>query len=172
MIVADTRTGVQVAAATGSAEKADWGLGGVLGGAGSSSGAVLGLGAYENTAEGKVVAASFLDNYNQVVRAVRNQPQLQRASMNVAQETPPPQPPVAVPQVPAAPAGFTRGDVLRGKIGGVKVYAQPSEKSRVVATLARGDEVLFTGQERDGFLNVQRDKATGWVEKDFVVKVQ
>src|SRR5207247_3682583 len=75
MLLADARSGLQVAAAEGSAKKADFRLGGLLGGAGV---AVAGLGGYEKTAEGKIIAASFADNYNGIVRAVRNNPSLQR----------------------------------------------------------------------------------------------
>lgn len=182
LIVADTRSGLQVTAASGSAEKADWGLGGVLGGAGSSSLGAVGLGAYENTAEGKVVAASFLDNYNQVVRSVRDSPQLQRSTQSVAQSLAQQAAPATVDRSqtlvsaaaiqPLAAAGFTKGDVLKGKIGGVRVYAQSSEKSRLIGTLSKSDEVLYTGQERDGFLNIQGDKINGWVDKAFVTKAQ
>jgi curli biogenesis system outer membrane secretion channel CsgG len=74
MLVTDSRSGVQVAAAEGSSKKADLRLGvGVFGG-----GAAGGLGGYANTNEGKVIAASLMDNYNNVVKSVRSQPSLQR----------------------------------------------------------------------------------------------
>lgn len=64
----DNRSGVQLAAAEGSASKTDFGLVGALFG-GSAGG---GAGGYTNTAEGKVLVAAFTDSYNQLVRAVRN----------------------------------------------------------------------------------------------------
>jgi curli biogenesis system outer membrane secretion channel CsgG len=67
MLVGDVRSGVQVAAADGHAKKTDFRIG-VLGFAGGAAGAV---GGYTNTNEGKVIAASFLDNYNAIVRAMR-----------------------------------------------------------------------------------------------------
>ncbi|NKE67294.1 peptidoglycan-binding protein [Ramlibacter sp. RBP-2] len=68
LTLVDNRSGVQVAAAEGSAKNADFGLGGlVAGGAGA-----VGLGGYTNTPQGKVVAAAFLNAYNQLVQAVRN----------------------------------------------------------------------------------------------------
>src|SRR5690606_1593920 len=74
MLVTDSRTGVQVAAAEGSARKADLRLGvGVFGG-----GAAGGFGGYGNTNEGKIIAASLMDNYNNIVRSVRGQPSLHR----------------------------------------------------------------------------------------------
>lgn len=66
LMLIDNRSGVQVSAATGSAKNYDfggfagiWGLG-------------LGAGGYTDTPEGKVISASFLDSYNNMVRALRN----------------------------------------------------------------------------------------------------
>ena len=61
MLVSDTRSGVQVAAAEGSAKKADLALGGFLAGRGA------GGGGYQSTAEGKMIAASLTDNFNNIV---------------------------------------------------------------------------------------------------------
>jgi len=63
----DHRSGVQVAASEGSASKTDFGALGQL--AGGSGGARLG--GYSNTAEGKVIAAAFMDAFNQMVRSLR-----------------------------------------------------------------------------------------------------
>ncbi|HYP82468.1 CsgG/HfaB family protein [Variovorax sp.] len=63
----DNRSGVQVAASEGSASKTDFGaMGAVFGGSGAG-----GAGGYTNTAQGKVIAAAFMDAYNQMVRSVR-----------------------------------------------------------------------------------------------------
>jgi curli biogenesis system outer membrane secretion channel CsgG len=68
LIMDDNRSGVQVVAATGSAESEDFGgLGGLAGGAGAGA-----IGAYSNTPQGKVVVASFVDAYNNLVKAVRD----------------------------------------------------------------------------------------------------
>jgi len=67
LTLVDNRSGVQVAAAEGSAAKMDFNLAGVLRGASGAAGA----GAYSNTEQGKVVAAAFADAYNQMVKAVR-----------------------------------------------------------------------------------------------------
>ena len=64
----DNRSGVQLAAAEGSAKNVDFGAMGAL--FGSSAGG--GLGGYSNTAEGKVIVAAFTDSYNNLVRAVKN----------------------------------------------------------------------------------------------------
>ncbi|MDP3958139.1 MAG: CsgG/HfaB family protein [bacterium] len=162
MMVADTRSGVQVAAAQGSAEKADFGLGGLFVGGGAASV----LGAYENTAEGKVVSASFLDDWNSVVRGMRGNPALQRAGAAPSQASA-----AAGTEKKGAPgASFERGDVLVGKIGGVKLFAAPSESSGPVDTLARADQVIFLGKEENGFLNVQGERTSGWADKLFLKK--
>ncbi|MCP1374822.1 peptidoglycan-binding domain-containing protein [Dyella lutea] len=67
LMLTDTRSGVQVAIAQGSAKNTDFGFGGLFGGAG----AVGAAGAYAKTPQGKVIAAAFLDSYNQMVKAVR-----------------------------------------------------------------------------------------------------
>ncbi|PIE64460.1 MAG: peptidoglycan-binding protein [Desulfobacterales bacterium] len=64
----DNRSGVQLAAAEGSARNVDMGgIGGLIGG-----GLGIGGGGYTNTAEGKVLVASFTDSFNNMVRALRN----------------------------------------------------------------------------------------------------
>lgn len=68
LLLTDNRSGIQLAAAEGSAKNWDVGLlagffGGGAGGAGS---------AFSNTPQGKVLTASFMDSYNQLVKAVRN----------------------------------------------------------------------------------------------------
>ncbi|MFN3376105.1 MAG: peptidoglycan-binding protein [Burkholderiaceae bacterium] len=63
----DHRSGVQVAASEGSAAKTDFGaIGQLMGGSGGAR-----LGGYSNTAEGKVIAAAFMDAFNQMVRSLR-----------------------------------------------------------------------------------------------------
>lgn len=68
LIMIDNRSGVQLAAAEGSAKNYDFNLvGGMFGG-----GAGGGAGAYTNTPEGKILTAAFMDSYNKLVKAVRN----------------------------------------------------------------------------------------------------
>jgi hypothetical protein len=64
----DNRSGVQVAASEGSASKTDFG--GFLSLAGGSGAGALG--GYTNTAQGKVIAAAFMDAFNQMVVSLRN----------------------------------------------------------------------------------------------------
>jgi curli biogenesis system outer membrane secretion channel CsgG len=68
LTLVDNRSGVQIAAAEGSASKTDWG--GFAGLLGSRAGG--GLGGYTNTPQGKVIAGAFMDAYNQMVRSLRS----------------------------------------------------------------------------------------------------
>ncbi|MFT5730396.1 MAG: curli biogenesis system outer membrane secretion channel CsgG [Desulforhopalus sp.] len=62
----DNRSGVQLAAAEGSAKNVDMGaLGGIL-----ASGIGISGGGYSNTAEGKVIIAAFTDSFNNMVSAL------------------------------------------------------------------------------------------------------
>lgn len=64
----DNRSGVQLAAAEGSASNVDFGaLGGAFTGVAGAS-----LGGYSKTPEGKVIVSAFTDSYNNLVKAVRN----------------------------------------------------------------------------------------------------
>lgn len=68
LLMVDNRSGVQLAAAEGSAKNTDFGAFGALFGGGGFGSA----GGYSNTPEGKILIASFMDSYNNVVKAVRN----------------------------------------------------------------------------------------------------
>ncbi len=159
MLVADARSGIQVAAAEGSTKKADLRLGAGLFGGGVGAAA----GGYGNTNEGKIIAAAFMDNYNKVVGVVRGDPSLQRNVGTLKEEA-------AAGGTRKAGSVFNEGDVVGPKISGIKLYAQPDETSKVVATLARGDELLIDGEEKDGFVKVQGAAASGWVKITMIAK--
>jgi len=163
MLVADARSGVQVAAAEGSASKADFNLGGFLGGFGGGGGGGAALGGYTNTNEGKVIVASFADNYNNVVRAVRGNPSLQRDVGTLSQEA-------AAGGKTKAGSVFNEGDVLRPKIASVRLMAQPADAAPVVTTLNKGEEMIFLGKEEEGYLQVETGKGSGWVKKILIVR--
>jgi curli biogenesis system outer membrane secretion channel CsgG len=159
MLVSDARTGVQVAAAEGSAQKADLSLGGFMYG----SSAAGGLGGYSSTDEGKVIAASLADNYNNIVRAVRGQPSLHRDVGSLTQEA------AAGGQQGAGPS-FIAGDVLWPKINNVKVMTEPNDASAIVARLPKNEEMIFMGAEQDGFVQVETGQGGGWVKKILVTR--
>jgi len=159
MLVADSRSGVQVAAAEGSTKKADLRLGGLLFGGGGGAGA----GGYGNTNEGKIIAAAFMDNYNNVVKVVRNDTSLQRNVGTLKQEA-------AAGGKTRVGAVFNEGDVLMPKIANVKLLADASDTAKAIATLGRGEELVVTGGEKDGFIQVQGATGSGWVKIVLVQK--
>jgi curli biogenesis system outer membrane secretion channel CsgG len=67
LLLVDNRSGIQLAAAEGSAQNWDVGMMGSFfhNGLASANG-------FSNTPQGKVLAASFMDSYNQLVKSVRN----------------------------------------------------------------------------------------------------
>jgi curli biogenesis system outer membrane secretion channel CsgG len=68
LLMIDNRSGVQLAAAEGSAKNYDFSLfGGIFGGGGGGA-----AGGYTNTPEGKILTAAFMDSYNKLVIATRN----------------------------------------------------------------------------------------------------
>jgi curli biogenesis system outer membrane secretion channel CsgG len=152
LLVADVRSSLQVAAAEGKATKTDFGIGGWLG--------LGGAGGFTSTPEGKMVAAGFLDNYNKIVLQIRDQPQLIRShsasgDANAAGST-------------RAEAPQAAGQVLQPKIANVKVHAQASRESRVLATLQRGDELIASGEVKDGFVFIDSANVSGWVQRTLV----
>jgi curli biogenesis system outer membrane secretion channel CsgG len=68
LLLIDNRSGVQLAAAEGSAKNFDFSLFGGMFGDGVGGGA----GGYTSTPEGKILTAAFMDSYNKLVRVVRN----------------------------------------------------------------------------------------------------
>lgn len=159
MLVSDSRSGVQVASAEGSSKKADLALGAALFGGGAGGG----FGGYGNTNEGKIVAASFADNYNNIVRTIRNDPTLVRDVGTLAQEA-------AAGGSTKAGAVYNEGDVLYPKIAGVKIMGSAAEAGKAVATLDKGEELIYMGAEENGFLKVESGKGGGWVKKILVTK--
>ena len=153
LLIADVRSGIQVAAAEGKASKTEFSIGGWgLGGAA--------LGGYSRTPEGKVVAASLLDNYNKVVVAIRDKPQLIRpgsaaGDANAAMST-------------RAEAPQRAGQMLAARIANVKVFQEPSRDSPVLATLQRSDELVASGEARNGFVQVDAANFSGWVQRTLV----
>jgi hypothetical protein len=153
MLVSDSRSGVQVAAAEGSTRKADMRLGaGLFGGGGGAA-----AGGYGNTNEGKIIAAAFMDNYNKIVGVVRGDPSLQRNVGTLKEEA-------AGGGTRKAGAVFNEGDVIGPKIAGVKLMATPDDAGKVVATLGRGDELVVIGEEKNGYVQAQSPTATGWAK--------
>lgn len=157
LLIADVRSGIQVAAAEGIAKTTDFGMSGWSWGGGDYTR----LGGYTNTPEGKMVAASLLDNYNKIVQTIRSQPSLVRTSS-------------AAGQVNARAS--TRGGVPVGagasvwaRLGSVKVYSEPRATSKVMGALKRSEEAIATGEEQDGFVKIDGENVSGgWVQRTLV----
>jgi curli biogenesis system outer membrane secretion channel CsgG len=159
MLLADARSGVQVAAAEGSATKADLNLGGFMFGGGVGGG----LGGYSSTSEGKMIAASLVDNYNNIVMVVRNDPNLQRDVGTLGEEA-------AAGGSNAAGEVFSEGDVLLPKINNIKLMSEASDSSKVILTMEKTDEMIYMGQEDSGFIYIESGKGGGWVKKILVTR--
>jgi curli biogenesis system outer membrane secretion channel CsgG len=156
MLISDTRSGVQVASAEGKAKKRDFSLG-ALGFGGGILGAV---GGYTNTNEGKVIAASFVDNYNNVITSMRSsgvKPAAAGAGGGSGDNV-------------KAGASFNEGDVLKPKINNVKLLSDPKEGSKTVGTVSTSDGLVFLGDEKDGYVHVQASSGEGWIKKSLVAK--
>ncbi len=154
LVISDVRSGLQVAAAEGNVEKADFGIGGVLGG--------VGAGAYTSTAEGKIVAAALLDNYNNIVKAIRDLPVLANSKVNEKS---------AENAKSASKANtFVKGDMLRVKVANVLLLKNPDENSGVISKLSKTDDLLYLGVTEQGFVKVRSDNGIGWVEEILVKK--
>ena len=156
LIIADVRSSIQVASAQGKATKTDFDIGG-WGWTGAAFGAANG---YTNTPEGKVIAASLLDNWNNIVIAIRDNPSLikthsESGDVNAANST-------------RAGAPQKAGEILMARINNVKVYSGPSKDSKVLATLTKTDELIASGDQKNGFVQVDSSNFSGWVQKTLV----
>ena len=158
LLISDARTTVQVASAEGKARKTSFSLGAI-----GIAGAGVGVGGYSSTAEGKVIAASYLDNFNKIVANMKADPEMMaRADKFKATG-------LTGSDVKAG-SGFGEGDVLMPKIDNVKVLAEPSDGARQAGTVKKSDELVFLGQEKDGYVKVQGSTVEGWVKKTLVSK--
>lgn len=162
MLLADARTGIQVAAAEGSTRKADLNLLGRM----HNRTTYGSLGGYGNTNEGKIVAAALLDNYNKIVRVVRPMGSVQRASaaMNAAPGT-------VVATATAGVASVDVGDVVRPRIANIRLFKSPDSTADVVTTLGRTEELVVTATNRNGFVAVRGASSAGWVERELVARL-
>jgi hypothetical protein len=142
LLLSDVRSGIQVASAEGKASKMDFSLGGWgWGGFGWAS-----AGGYSKTPEGKLIAASLLDNYNKIVANVRDKSSLVQSTSvasrnnaaNSIQATAPSQ--VAAQQYDAKP------------------MPNPTAKPMASSGLSGMYVVKFTGDD-EGSVNVMINKS-------------
>ena len=157
LLIADVRSGIQVAAAEGVAKKTDFGVSGWnWGGSGYSS-----LGGYTKTPEGKMVAASLLDNYNKIVMTVRNQASLVKTSGAASK--------VNAGASTREGTPVSAGASVFARLSSVKVFTEPRAGSKLMGTLKRSEEAIATGEEKDGFVRIDGENVSGgWVQKTLV----
>ena len=155
LTLADTRSGIQVAAAAGASKKTSFG---VVAGLGGSS-AAAGLGAYSNTPEGKVVAAAFLQTYNSIVDAVEGDNDLVRENslLEFKKE--------GGEKIKKTKKSVV-GEIKFSKINNVPVYSGPDGEN-VMFKLTSKEEVVILGEEGD-YYNIMGSGGEGWVKKILV----
>jgi curli biogenesis system outer membrane secretion channel CsgG len=131
ILIADIRSGIQVASAEGTAKKTDFNIGGW----GYGAGAFASAGGYTRTPEGKVVAASFLDNFNKIVTQIRDQPSLVRSSSAASQQNAAASTRATgvAPQVYAAPVAIAPVIVMQQP-----VQQQPQQQPQQAAANSQG----------------------------------
>jgi curli biogenesis system outer membrane secretion channel CsgG len=157
LLIADVRSGIQVAAEEGVATKTDFGISGWSWGGGDYSR----LGGYTNTPEGKMIAAGLLDNYNRIVVKIRNEPSLVRANSAASK--------VNAQASTRAGAPVSGGASVYARLASVKVYTEPRTNSKIMGMLKRSEEAIATGEERDGFVRIDGESvAGGWVQRTLV----
>jgi hypothetical protein len=153
LLISDTRSGIQVAAAQGKAKKKDFRLGFL----GIGAGTALAGGGYTDTDEGKVIAASFLDNYNNVIEAVESNPNMDQFG-------------ASGDDTPTAGEVFSAGDVLMAKIDNLQLLSAPEADADPVASVSSSDALVFLGTEENNYLQVQGSAGLGWINKLLVTK--
>ncbi len=166
LLMIDNRSGVQVAAAEGSAKNFDFSLfGGIFGGEGAA-----GAGAYTNTPEGKILTAAFMDSYNKLVTAVRSyKAQEVQGGLGTGGK-------LSVQGAQNAVSGnenatnSNQGEVtVKPKYNFVNVRIGPGLDRKVIATLAGGKTAEKLSEER-GWIKVRFEKqdgskVEGWISK-------
>lgn len=159
LVLADTRAGVQLAAAQGSSEKADLSIG-VLGVGGGGLGA---LGAYGSTAEGKVVAAAFMDAYNNMISTIRDSPDIARSASSAREESE-----RVAKSIADKSATGLQGSIVKPKLSRATVYDEPSDAGNRAAYLTGESLGIADGREKDGFIFVKGDGFKGWVDRTMI----
>src|SRR4029078_11074056 len=106
-------------------------------------------------------AHTLTQHNNSVVKSVRSQPSLQRDVGTLSE---------GAGKKTKSGAVFNEGDTIVPKIANVKLFASPADSAKTIATLSKGDEMIFMGEEKDGFLKVESGSGSGWVKKVLVSK--
>lgn len=159
LLVTDARSGLQIAAATGSAEARDYNFGLGAGGFGGGGGGAASFGKFGETPQGKVVTAAMMDAFNNVVRTVRSLPPL--PSVAAAQ---------GVPIGGVRPSATTATSAKPGSIAGkqfvangtINLYDGPSPNAAVIGKATPGTILKATGKIQGARTEVESGTQVGW----------
>lgn len=157
LFLSDAHSGVQTAAAEGSAKVKDFGGAGGILGFGGGIGGLAGVGGYGNTAEGKLIVAALVDAHNKLVTQVRGVEPKKAASGN------------------AAPAKSSRREPPPFEIDRkyvpvvvLNVRSAPSGGASVVTKANPGIALVPSGQRQGNWWEVESGDATGWVHSGYL----
>jgi hypothetical protein len=138
ILISDVRSGIQVASAEGKASKMNFSLGGWgWGGLGWAS-----AGGYSKTPEGKLIAASLLDNLNQIVGKIRDKPSLVRNTSAASKVN-------AANSVQATPVGAA---IVVGRPVTVVPVAQPTAQQAPQQVAANAAAAAFVGNYSGNYI--------------------
>lgn len=73
-------------------------------------------------------------------------------------------------EIPAQSTGLKSGEAMRSKLGKLKLLSEPSKKAHSLGQLSKADDMIFMGEEKDGFYLVSTINGEGWVDKLLVQK--
>jgi Curli production assembly/transport component CsgG len=138
ILISDVRSGIQVASAEGKASKMNFSLGGWgWGGLGWAS-----AGGYSKTPEGKLIAASLLDNLNQIVAKIRDKPSLVKNTSAASRVN-------ASNSVQATPVGAA---IVVGRPVTVVPVAQPSAQQAPQQMASNAAAAAFVGNYSGNYI--------------------
>ncbi len=171
LLMIDNRSGVQLAAAEGSAKNFDFNLfGGMF-----SGWAGGGVGGYTNTPEGKILTAAFMDSYNKLVVAVRNyQAQTVKGGLGTGGRlgVQGGQTAASNEMKEASSAQQKQTVTVKSKYKSVNVRSEPDTHKPIVGTLPGGTTVEKISSTK-GWVKIRFEKdggsqLEGWLSKSVI----
>ncbi len=162
LAVTDVRTSEQVIMAEGKAQKTDIGFGVGAGGFMGGGFGAAGIGSYENTAQGQVVALAYLDAYTQMVAAIQKLPPPAPVATAATQPAVTEQPQVVAVAAPApAPVAAKK---LAATINEGRLLQGPSDKSQLIKKVPPGTIFNLTERKIGPWVEVEDDGGgRGWM---------
>lgn len=71
---------------------------------------------------------------------------------------------------PSASGDLKSGDVLYGKLSKTRLLSDSNRRSKNVAQLSQSEQMIYMGEEVNGFYRVTATAGEGWVDKLLVKK--